>query len=71
MHRSWPETRSSLLVSGSVRFFTGLLVGMLALIAMSAGPAQAAGPPERTGGHHVSLALLDQLQIPVPESTER
>lgn len=29
------------------------------------------GPPERTGGHHVSLALLDQLQIPVPEPTER
>jgi NAD(P)-dependent dehydrogenase (short-subunit alcohol dehydrogenase family) len=25
------------------------------------------GPPERTGGHHVSLALLDELGIEVPE----
>jgi citronellol/citronellal dehydrogenase len=25
------------------------------------------GPPERTGGHHVSLALLEQLDIEVPE----
>ena len=66
MHRSWPETRSSLLVSGSVCFFTGLLVGMLALIAMSAGPAQAAGPPERTGCHRNAPPIIRD-GFPMPQ----